>query len=125
MGEIDRRIESVIGHSLIVKGEIQSSGTLRVYGVVEGSISSQGTVIVADNGVVKADITADNIVVGGTIHGNLTARKKVELLSTGKLHGDVITIAHGFVVNEGSIFEGACKMGKSEGAKATPPKPPT
>lgn len=116
MTEIDRRVESVIGNSLTVKGEIQSSGTLRVYGVVEGSISSKGTVIVAEHGVVKADITAESIAVGGTIEGNLTARQKVELLSTGKLYGNVTTIPSGFIINEGSIFEGACKMAKSAGA---------
>jgi len=116
MAEIDK-IESVIGPSLVVKGEIQSSGALRVDGTVEGSISSKGTVVVANNGVVKADIKADRIVIGGNIHGNVVAREKVEILSTGKLYGDIVTIARGFIVHEGAIFEGACKTVKPEEAK--------
>jgi len=111
MADIDR-IESVIGPSLVVKGDIQSSGTLRVDGVVEGAISANGTVVIANDGVAKADITADHIVIGGTIHGNVIARKKVEMLATGTLHGDVLTVAYGFVVQEGAIFEGSCKMNK-------------
>lgn len=123
MGEIDR-IESVIGPSLIVKGEIQSSGTLRIDGVVEGAISSKGAVIIANDGIVQADIRADHIVIGGTIHGNVIAREKVELLPTGNLHGDVTTVAYGFIVNEGAVFEGVCKMEKPEGENIAHPKKP-
>jgi len=121
MGDRDR-IESVIGRSLVVKGDIQSSGTLRVDGHVEGTISAKGTVIVANDGAVKADIKADHIVIGGTINGNVTAREKVEILDTGKLHGDVDTVAFGLIVREGAIFEGACKMQNAEGAKTPPAK---
>ena len=116
MAELDR-IESVIGPSLVVKGEIQSSGALRVDGIVEGSISSKGTVVIANNGTVKGDIKADRIVIGGNIHGNIFAREKVDMLSTGKLHGDIMTIARGFTVHEGAIFEGACKMSKPQEGK--------
>jgi len=123
MSDLDK-IESVIGPSLVVKGEIQSSGTLRIDGVVEGSIGSDGSVIVARDGIAQADIKADHIVIGGTVNGNIIARKKVEMLSTGKLHGDVTTIAYGFIVQEGAIFEGACKMKKPDEAKMSLPKTP-
>ncbi len=123
MSDLDK-IESVIGPSLVVKGEIQSSGTLRIDGVVEGSIGSDGSVIVARDGIAQADIKADHIVIGGTVNGNIIARKKVEMLSTGKLHGDVMTIAYGFIVQEGAIFEGACKMKKPDDAKMSLPKTP-
>ena len=116
------KIESVIGPSLIVKGEIQSSGTLRVDGVVEGSITSKGTVLVANDGVVKADIKADHVVIGGTIHGNVTARERVEILPTGNLRGDIETISYGLVVNEGAIFEGAVKMSKETVSPKIPQK---
>ncbi len=118
------KIESVIGPSLIVKGEIQSSGTLRIDGVVEGSITSKGTVLIANDGVVKADIKADHVVIGGAIHGNVTAREMVEILPTGNLRGDITTIANGLVINEGAIFEGVCKMSKSGGPESASLKIP-
>ena len=107
--------ESVIGPSLIIKGDIQSSGTLRIDGVVEGTISADGSIIVAKGGTAKGGITADSIVVGGAIEGNVIAREKMELLPTGTLHGDAITVAHGLVIHEGAIFEGSCKMSKPSG----------
>lgn len=121
MADLDK-IESVIGPSLVVKGDIQSSGTLRVDGTVEGTISAKGLVVVAQDGVVKADVTADHIVIGGSIRGNITARKKVEILATGKLHGGVTTTAFGFIVQEGAIFDGSCTMGKNEGGEAAAEK---
>ena len=63
----------MIGPSLIVKGDIQSSGTLRIDGLVEGTISANGSVVVAEDGIAEADITADHIIIGGTINGNVTA----------------------------------------------------
>ena len=123
MAEIDK-IESVIGPSLVVKGDIQSSGALRVDGVVEGSISSKGTVVVANNGTVKADIKADRIIIGGNIQGNVIAREKVEILSTGKLRGNITTVARGFIVHEGANFEGACKTVKTEELTEVRPKAP-
>jgi cytoskeletal protein CcmA (bactofilin family) len=116
------KIESVIGPSLIVKGEIQSSGTLRIDGVVEGSITSKGTVLIANDGVVKADIKADHVVIGGKIHGNVTARERVEILPTGNLNGDITTVAYGLVVSEGAIFEGAVKMNRESVSPKVPQK---
>ena len=126
MNEIDV-IESVIGPSLVVKGEIHSSGTLRIDGVVEGSITSKGAVVVANEGIVEADIKADHIVVGGTVNGDVVGREKVEVLTTGRLHGDISTKLYGLVISEGAIFEGACRMKGPEGTEtAVPnkPKPP-
>lgn len=114
-------VESVIGASLVVKGEIQSRGTLRVDGQVEGKITAAGAVIVGENGKVEADITADQIVVGGIVKGNLIGREKVTLMS-GRLYGNVSTKAANFVVYEGVIFDGICTMGKGERSGQLPLK---
>jgi len=107
--------ESVIGPSLIIRGDIQSSGTLRIDGVVEGTISADGSIVVAKGGTARGDITSDNIIAGGTIEGNVIAREKMEILPTGTLHGDVVTVVYGLVIHEGAIFDGSCKMSKPTG----------
>jgi cytoskeletal protein CcmA (bactofilin family) len=73
---------------------------------------------------VKADIVAGHVIIGGTVHGKVTGREKVEILSTGRLYGDVITKAAKFVVSEGVIFEGACTMSQAEETKQAVPKTP-
>lgn len=117
------RVESVIGSDLIVRGEIQSLGTLRVDGQVEGKITAGGSIIIGEKGTVKADITADYIIIGGTVKGDITAREKVEIVSTGRLYGNVYTKPAKFVVCEGSIFDGGCTM-TEEKAKQPSEKAP-
>lgn len=118
----DGKVDSVIGPGLVVKGEIHSRGTIRVDGNVEGKIGSDSSVIIGEKGVVKSDIVAGHIIIGGTVHGTVTGRDKVELLSTGRLYGDVTTAAAKFVVAEGVIFEGRCTMSQADGAKPRTPK---
>ena len=118
------KVDSVIGPGLMVKGEIHSRGTLRVDGNVEGKISSDSSVIIGEKGVVKSDIQAGHVIIGGTVHGTVTGREKVEILSTGRLYGDVTTAAAKFVVAEGVICEGRCTMSQGEGATQRLPKSP-
>ena len=118
----DGKVDTVIGPGSIVKGEVHSRGTLRVDGNVEGKISADASVIIGEKGVVKADITGAHIIIGGTVHGTVTAREKVEILSTGRLYGDVTTQAAKLLVAEGVIFEGRCSMSQTEGIKQALPK---
>jgi cytoskeletal protein CcmA (bactofilin family) len=111
------KVDTVIGPSTLVKGDVHSKGTLRVDGNVEGNIRSDSTVIIGEKGNVKANVVANHIVVGGTVHGNIHGREKVEVLSTGRLYGDVTTAPAKFIVAEGVIFEGRCTMSQAAEAK--------
>jgi len=116
------RVESVIGPGLTVKGDIHSQGTLRVEGNVEGKISADGSVIIGEKGTVKADITADHIIIGGTVNGKITGREKVEIVSPGRLYGDVHTKPAKLVVSEGVIFKGRCTMSQGNEKEQAAPK---
>jgi len=108
------KVDSVIGPGLVVKGELHSRGTLRIDGNVEGKVSADASVVVGEKGDVKAEVTAAQVIIGGTVHGKVIGREKVEILSTGRLYGDVTTKAAKFVVSEGVIFEGCVTMGQTE-----------
>ena len=110
-------VESVIGPGLSVKGDILSRGSLRVDGKVEGSISAEGSVVVGENGVVQANITADRVVVGGNVKGKVIGREKVEIVSPGRMYGDVHTKPSKLLISEGVVFEGRCVMGDIKDSK--------
>ena len=114
------KVETVIGPGATLKGEIHTRGTIRVDGNVEGKLSADGSVIVGEKGVVNAEVTAGLVIIGGTVHGKVNGREKVEILSTGRLHGDVTTKPAKFVVAEGVIFEGRCTMGQQAATKTEP-----
>lgn len=105
------KIDTIIGPNSLIKGDLHSKGTLRVDGTVEGKLSSDSTVILGEKGVAKATITAQQVIIGGTVHGNVIAQDRLEILSTGRVYGDVQTASSRFIVAEGVIFEGRCTMG--------------
>lgn len=105
-------INSIIGQGTEVKGEIKFEGVLRIDGIFSGELISQGKVIIGQTGLVKTDIKAGIIIIGGTIEGNVYATEQVTLLKTAQLTGDIITSS--LVAEEGVIFEGNCIINKGK-----------
>ena len=106
-------INTLLGDGTKFKGTIECDGTMRIDGTVDGKIVARDSLIVGESGIIKADIVASNIVVGGKITGNITAEDRVELLSTAQLYGDIQTA--NLAIAEGVIFQGNCNMkGKME-----------
>jgi cytoskeletal protein CcmA (bactofilin family) len=116
-------------------GKLTFEGTVRIDGKIEGEIFSKGTLVIGPGADIKAKINVDSVVISGNVKGNVTARKKVELRAPGKLYGNITTSS--LMVEQGVIFEGACKMenldfGKEEtrpapvmkSVEAPPPAPP-
>jgi cytoskeletal protein CcmA (bactofilin family) len=109
-----KRIETIIGPETRFEGEIQSNGTLRIDGVVYGGITYAEEVIVGETGEVKGDVNAKNVIVLGTVTGNINASDSIEMLPECRVNGDIKT-TH-LSIDEGVIFEGGCIMtrGKTE-----------
>lgn len=106
------KLESFIGSNSSFKGEIDSKGTLRVDGIVEGNINADW-VVLGESSHVKGDISARGIVVGGRVDGNLKAKEIVEIKSKGQICGDIFSVK--LTIAEGAIFDGRSSMHKDEG----------
>jgi cytoskeletal protein CcmA (bactofilin family) len=102
------RLETVIGGNASFNGHFKCEGNLRVEGFCEGSIEATGTVIVGEMARVVADITAQNVSVSGAVRGKITARGRLEILSTGRVWGSVD--AASFLIDEGGYFHGESVM---------------
>ena len=94
-------IETIIGANTIIKGEINGSSNLRVDGTVEGSITVSGNVLIGENGRVKGDIVAPELMVSGQVEGNAT-------IETGSLVGDVKVGS--LKIEDGGVFKGHSEM---------------
>ena len=69
--------------------------------------------MVGESAFLEADIRASRLIISGEVHGNISAMKKIEINSQGKVLGNIS--APIITIQEGGIFEGACKMqGKGE-----------
>lgn len=101
-------IETLIGKETMVKGTISSKGTIRIDGKYEGDISTTGNIIVGDNAIITAQITALNATIAGTVYGNVDISEKLELLPSAKMYGDIKVGV--LTINAGATFKGACIM---------------
>jgi cytoskeletal protein CcmA (bactofilin family) len=97
---------SMIGKSIVIKGEITSSDPLYIDGCVEGLINAPANrVTIGKEGKVKADISAREVVIMGDVYGNLIGGDRVEIRSDGSLRGDLT--AHRICIEDGAFLKGA------------------
>ncbi len=108
----NEKLESFIGANSDFQGDVHMKGTLRIDGRVDGQVNAD-CVILSDSAVIKGNVTAKKIVVGGRIEGNLNVKELVEIKSKGKVLGDIFT--HKLAVMEGGEFNGQIEMNKEAG----------
>jgi cytoskeletal protein CcmA (bactofilin family) len=116
----DNKLGTIIGKGTNIEGTVNIEGATRIDGKVNGKLIANDAVTVGPTGIVKAEIKARSIIVGGRVEGNLIASEKVELQSKSELIGDITSKS--LLVEHGAIFHGNSKM-KDSGATA-PPKLP-
>jgi cytoskeletal protein CcmA (bactofilin family) len=107
------KLESLIGVNSQFRGDIDTKGTLRVDGTMEGNIKADW-VILGEKSLVKGDVAARGIIIGGRVEGSLKAEEIVEIKSKGQVCGDINT--NKLAVAEGGSFDGRSVMRK-EGSK--------
>lgn len=94
-----------LGKSVVIKGELQASEDLTLYGQMEGSVRlSDHTLTIGPHADIKADISAKSVVITGSVAGNVTARERVEIQPTGSVTGDIVSPR--LMMAEGSFLRG-------------------
>jgi cytoskeletal protein CcmA (bactofilin family) len=112
---------ATIGKAVMIKGQIFSREDLLIDGEVEGTVEAQDhRVTVGPNGKVQASVKAREIVVLGSIHGNVEATDKIDIRKDARLVGDIKTAR--IVIEDGAYFKGSIDIVKVE-AKAKPKEP--
>ncbi len=100
--------DSVLSKGTQAEGTIHSKGSIRIDGEVKGRIEAVGDVMIGETASVDSDIEGNNVIIAGTVVGNVRASGKLDLLSTGNLKGEVYSC--GLVVSEGAKFTGSFHM---------------
>jgi|SRR5262245_10406405 len=111
-----------IGKSVTIKGQIFSREDLVVDGEIEGAIElNDHRLTVGPNGRVRAGIKAREIVVLGSIDGNVEALDKIDIRKDAKLVGDIKTAR--IIIEDGAYFKGSIDIVRSEQPKPAQPRP--
>lgn len=106
--KINSNISSILGPEVEIKGDVNVTGDLLIYGKVFGNINSKGTVNSANGSLVKGNITAGNASISGEVQGDLDIESKIVLGKNSYLSGNLKAAI--ITIEEGAKFDGMCKM---------------
>ena len=101
-----------LGASLHVKGEITGSEDLQIDGSVEGLVQlDDRKLTVGATAKLTADVVAREVIVFGSVKGNLRARDRIEIKKDGSVIGDLTTAR--IMIEDGAYFKGSIEIDKS------------
>lgn len=101
-----------VGKGVEFKGTITYNGTVRIDGHLDGEIHTDGTLLVGEEAVLTAKVSAGTVISKGKITGDIAAKEKVRLLSPAILNGSVK--APTLSMEEGVLFNGTIEMARAE-----------
>lgn len=125
------QIDTLIGDTTTLTGDLLFSGGLHVEGKIVGNIKTADSnddgalLILNENGVIEGDVEVPNMVINGTVKGDLHVSGHVELAANAKIHGNVyynlVEMAVGAQINGNLVHKEAStlELGYTEKVEST------
>jgi cytoskeletal protein CcmA (bactofilin family) len=101
------KINTLIGQHTTINGDISYGGGLHVEGEIKGNVVATGgmdsVLILSETGIIEGDVRVPNVVLNGTVHGDVHATRHLNLLANTRVNGNVyytlVEMAGGAEVN--------------------------
>lgn len=114
---------AILGKNVTVKGQIFAREDLTIDGEVEGTVEChEHRLTIGPNARVQAGLKAREIVIQGSIHGNVDATDKIDIRKEAKLVGDIKTSR--IVIEDGAYFKGSIDISKPNATAKPAAAPP-
>jgi cytoskeletal protein CcmA (bactofilin family) len=88
-------IENIVGRTCLIRGDLAAEGAFRIDGTIEGSV--------------RGGVRGTDVVIAGTVQGDVTCSGHLEILAKGKVEGDIE--ARSMRIETGGVFCGTSRMG--------------
>ena len=111
-------ITTLLGRGASFEGKLTFEGTVRIDGRFKGEVFSDDVLVIGEGAIVEAEIDVGEIIVQGTVIGNIKAKRAIEVHAPGRIKGDIHTPS--LQIDKGVMFEGRSFM---EGAVKPAPAP--
>jgi cytoskeletal protein CcmA (bactofilin family) len=109
---------TVIGKSVVIRGELSGNEDLYIDGDIEGTVTlSESRLTIGPNARVRADITVRDVIIFGHLTGNVQATGRVDLRQSALVNGDIL--AGRLSIEESAVLTGRVELK----ATAEAPKP--
>src|SRR3954466_2726036 len=117
-------ITTLLGRGATFEGKLTFDGTVRIDGRFKGEVFSDDTLVIGEGALVEAEIDIGEVIIQGTVVGNIKAKRSIEIHAPGRVKGDLHTPS--LQVDKGVIFEGRSFMEAAQANKpaTSPPGPP-
>lgn len=100
---------NMISTGSTLSGTLQTKSDLRIRGTVDGRVTTEGSCIISESGLIKGDLQSKEADIAGTVEGEVSVDNKLILRKTARVEGDIVTKS--LMVEEGAQIDGSCKMG--------------
>jgi cytoskeletal protein CcmA (bactofilin family) len=110
--ETDNTTINLISNGTDITGDIKSNGDIRIDGSLTGNLGTKGKVVIGPTGKVKGEVVCKNSEVSGIIEGKITVGQLLNLKSSSKILGDIVTAK--LAIEPGARFTGTCNMSDTE-----------
>lgn len=111
-------IENIIGRSCTIRGDLAADGAFRIDGTIEGSVESRASVVLGESGVIRGGVRGTDVVIAGTVQGDVICEGHLEILAKGTVEGDIA--AKSMRIETGGVFRGTSRMGGRVDAEDVP-----
>jgi cytoskeletal protein CcmA (bactofilin family) len=108
----EEEIKAFLGQGADFTGKLIFNGSVRIDGSFQGEIYGQGSLVVGEGAMIKANIAVKSIYISGDVQGEIDVKEKINIHSKGKFSGEVHTPV--FIMEEGAVFDGRSHMSKIE-----------
>lgn len=102
------QIDTLLGKGSDFEGKLTFEGAVRIEGNFKGEVFSDDVLIIGEGAYVEAEIEIGEVIIQGTVVGNIRAKRAIELRKPGRVKGDLATPS--LQIERGVIFEGRCFM---------------
>jgi cytoskeletal protein CcmA (bactofilin family) len=109
-------VTTLLGRGSEFEGKLSFEGTVRVDGKLSGEIFTDDTLIIGEGAEVNAEISVGSIIIEGTVHGNIHAKRSVEIHTPARVRGNISTPS--LSIDKGVVFDGQCQMEQNGAAAA-------
>ena len=111
---------SIVGPGMRVVGDVDTDGTLRIEGSVQGTVRAGKAVVIGKDGVVNGDVLTQDAIIGGRVNGKVIAESRLELQTTCVVEGEIK--ARRIKLDEGGRLNGTVQIGEVK-VPSTPQAP--
>tara|TARA_B100000809_G_scaffold256877_1_gene297502 strand:+ start:4218 stop:4625 length:408 start_codon:yes stop_codon:yes gene_type:complete len=107
--EVENPAINIIRKGTEIKGDVTCAGDIRIDGILNGTLTSEGKVVVGQSGIIEGEVTCKNADISGNIKANIVVRELLQLKATANITGDINT--NKLSIEPGANFTGTCNMG--------------